>query len=184
VVKGEQCSLDLDTPPTRTEFGGDVGRGRRKQSRPFSSARPVHLVLRSTRAQQSLSLLRRQNQAAVTVIVNRAALRFGVTVYRMATVGNHVHMVIRAPCRTALQCFLRMAAGQIAQHVTLARRGVPFGKFWDQIAYSRLITWGREYAIVVRYVEQNLLEAMGVVPHRHRHTRRVGTADQSTLPPN
>ncbi len=169
---GSQLSLDLRTPPARVEHGGDVDGNARKQPRPYSSRRPIHIVLRSSRAVGAWSLRCRHHQAAVTEIVHRTAERFGVTLYRMAIVGNHVHLVIRARRREELQSFLRVMAGQIAQRITGARRGTPAGKFWDRIAYSRLITWGREYAAVLRYVEQNRMETMGLGRFGGRSRRR------------
>jgi hypothetical protein len=100
------------------------------------------------------------------------ALRHGVKVYEYANAGNHVHLLLRARRRSEFQAFLRAFAGLAARLVTGARRGRPVGKFWDELAYSRVIHWGREFVLVREYVIQNELESLGRVPYRPRHPRR------------
>ena len=61
-------------------------------------------------------------------------------------------------------CFsprLRTVAAVLARRVTGARRGNAVGRFWDAPAYSRLLTWGREFAAVRGYCARNRLEAIG-----------------------
>ena len=159
----------------RLEHGGDIGRGQRKLSRPFSSRRPAHVVLRSSRARGPWSLRRRDNEAVVAEELAQAARRFGVKIYERATAETHLHLLVRARRREDLQNFLRAVGGRIAQRVTGARKGRPCPEgFWDEIAYSRLLTWGPEFQNVRRYIEQNQFETMGLIPFRRRHP--TGTA--------
>jgi hypothetical protein len=100
------------------------------------------------------------------------ARKAGVRVYEYATVGNHIHMVVRARCRAGFQTFLRAFAGIAARLVTGARRGRPTGRFWDTLAYSRVLHWGREFRRARDYVLQNELEALGVISYQPRSKRR------------
>jgi REP element-mobilizing transposase RayT len=153
----------------RLEYGGDKDRGKRKQARPFSSRRPLHVTLRSTRARGLWSLRRKANHAAVLEEFERAARRFGVKVYEMAVVGNHIHALVRARRREALANFLRWVAGRIAQRITGASKGKPCaGSFWDETAWSRVVTWGNEFRTVRGYIRQNILETMGLIAVRPR----------------
>src|SRR5512142_947575 len=99
----------------RLEHGGDIGRGQRKLSRPLSSRRPTHVVLRSSRARGQWSLRRRDNEAIVAEELEQAAQRYGVKIYERATVATHLHLLVRARRREELRNFLRAVGGRIAQ---------------------------------------------------------------------
>ena len=45
--------------------------------------------------------------------------------------------------------------------VTGARKGNPVGRFWDQLAYSRVLTWGRQFKVLQNYIAKNTVEAFG-----------------------
>ena len=153
---------------SRRELGGDIGRGKRKQSRPFSGRLPLHLVLRSSRARGPWSLRRRPHEAAIAEELERAARRFNVKIYERATVENHIHLLVRARSRESLSNFLRFVGGRIAQRVTGALKGQPCQRFWDELAWSRIVTWGPDFRNVIAYIQLNLCETMGLVPQRPR----------------
>lgn len=46
--------------------------------------------------------------------------------------------------------------------MTGARKGDRKAKFWDALAYSRVVAWGRDYFNSYYYVIQNELESLGV----------------------
>lgn len=48
--------------------------------------------------------------------------------------------------------------------VTGARKGKALAKrFWDLVAFSRVVSWGREFAKVVSYVGRNEVEGRAVL---------------------
>jgi REP element-mobilizing transposase RayT len=142
----------------RTEHGGDVRRGQRKLERPVSTKRPMHLTLHSSSARGDWSLLRRRR--AVREALVTASRRSGVRVYDFANVGSHLHLLVRCRRRTELQTFLRSFAGIVARTVTGATRGpLQGGRFWDGLAWSRIINWGREWRTVRNYLYRNRFEA-------------------------
>lgn len=157
------------------EHGGDVRKGKRKLARPLDTKRPLHVVLRSSRATREWSTLRSSVAGRIRNDARRLAWRYGLTLYRYANVGNHIHMLTRARSHPGLQCFLRVFAGVTAKRVTGARRGRAAGKFWDRLAYSRIVSWGREYRSVAAYVRQNEDEARGIrrTPRRGRERARA-----------
>ncbi len=162
-----------DCSRPRLEYGGDIGHGKRKQARPFSSHRPMHLVLRSSCARGAWSLRRRANEAAIAEEIEEAARRFGVKIYERATTETHLHLLVRARSRESLSNFLRVVGGRIAQRVTGAHKGQPCQGFWDEVAWSRVVAWGRDFKAVCAYVVLNLFETMGLVPRRsRRYTQR------------
>lgn len=150
-------------PKPTLEHGGSVRAGRRKLARPFDPRRPLHVVLRSSRARGNWSLLHPRNKARVHALLEGSAKRFGVRLYRSANSGNHLHLLLKARDRRGLQAFLRLAAGRIAFVVTGARKGKPVGRFWDSLAYSRVLGWGKELERVKRYLTRNLLEGLGAL---------------------
>jgi REP element-mobilizing transposase RayT len=99
------------------------------------------------------------------------ARRARVRVYEYANAGNHLHLLLRAKHRADLQAFLRSFAGVAARLVTGARRGRPTGRFWDMLAYSRIVHWGRQFRRVRDYILQNELEALGVISYQTRSRR-------------
>jgi hypothetical protein len=45
--------------------------------------------------------------------------------------------------------------------VTGARKGKPKGRFFDAVAYSKVVSWGREFAALKAYLWKNALESLG-----------------------
>lgn len=153
-----------------TEHGGDLNKGRRKIRRPFSPDAPIHLVLKSHRANGAWSLLHRRNRSRVETLIYAQANHSGVKVYRHANAGNHIHLLIRAYSQEAFRKFMRALPALIARHVTQAKKGLAKGRFWDRIPYSRLIHWGREYRLLCAYLAKNQIEACGFSGARLRFT--------------
>ncbi|MEK6577677.1 MAG: transposase, partial [Bdellovibrionota bacterium] len=108
------------------------------------------------------SLLHPKNKIRVHILVERYAERFGVRVYRFSNVGNHIHLLVKAPTREAFRSFLRALAGGIAFAVTGAKKRNPVGRFWSSLAYTRVLRWGQEFKRVQLYLVKNLLESLGV----------------------
>jgi REP element-mobilizing transposase RayT len=162
-----------------TEHGGSAAIGKRKSQRSLSIKRPIHLVLKSHRAVGKRNLLR--HRTLIENVLRKAQRRFHIRIYEMAIVSNHIHLLVKGYSRTDLQNFFRVAAGHIAQQIlklhpltdkeslkTGGAQGKEENKFWISRIYSRLVTWGREYQIVQRYVVQNALEALGIIPYKPR----------------
>lgn len=155
----------------RAVHGGDLSIGKRKTTRPFTPKAPAHIVLRSSRAKGAWSMLHRKHRAKILSMVYVYADRFKVKVYRVANVGNHLHLLVKAEEKKQLQDYLRVLAGRVAVTVTGARKYVkaldahPLAKkqkgtrkFWDSLCWSRLVNWGRDFFNVSRYVLANELE--------------------------
>jgi REP element-mobilizing transposase RayT len=159
-MKGSQLLLHPNLKP-RAEHGGDLRRGKRKLARPIDPRRSMHVVLRSSRARGALSLLHPRHAKTVTATLYRAAYRNSVQLEQVGNSGNHVHLLLKGRTRRGIQDFLREAAGRIAQLVTGARKGHATGRFWDALAFSRVVAPGRRpHATARRYVLQNAVEGI------------------------
>ena len=177
----------LGCAPARTEHGGEIRLGLRKLSRPIDTRRPMHVVLRSSRARGPWSLRARESERIVARTLRRFATRYEIRLYEFANSGNHVHLLLRAKCRLALQNFLRTFAGVTARLITGARKGYAVGRFWDFLSYSRIVTWGSDFRGVRAYVVQNRFEATQLIPYRPRRRKirpaRAGPAESQPASP-
>ena len=162
----------LGCEPRRTEHGGEIRLGRRKLERPIDLRRPMHVVLRASRARGDWSLRGQRGARIVRHTLRRFARRYDLTLYQFANAANHLHILLRCKCRLALQNFLRAFAGVTARLITGAQKGRAVGRFWDFLSYSRVVAWGRDFRAVRAYVIHNELETIGVIPYRPRPTLR------------
>lgn len=143
----------------RRTHGGLISRGRRKLRRPLATKKWIHLVLKSDRAVGVRSLLTAKNQVFVDRLLKQKAKKFGVKIAEFANVGNHLHLKIRIADRLEFGKFLKSVTTQIARFVTGARRGQPFGRFWQGLAYTRVLTSRYEELQLRGYIAANRLEA-------------------------
>lgn len=151
-------------PRQSSEHGGSLSLGKRKSARPIDPKQPMHIVLRSTRARGEWSMLHSKHRDHVDEFTYRIACRHGVKIYRYANVGNHLHLLVKTPTRRAFQRFLRDLAGTVAALVTGAKKSSPLrGRFWDALAYTRIVSWGREFKNLELYFIKNLFEAAGLL---------------------
>jgi REP element-mobilizing transposase RayT len=167
-VKKESFLPGLNLKSSATAHGGEHSRGRRKTYRPIDPKQALHVVLRSSLARGERSLLHPKHCDHVHDFTKRVAHRWGVRIYRYANVGNHIHLLIKVPSRAAWQRFLRELAGGIALIVTGAKKGDSLAKndgkrgFWDHLAFTRIVNFGRDFAGVGRYLIKNVFEGAGV----------------------
>ncbi|MCM2324780.1 MAG: hypothetical protein NDJ90_16090, partial [Oligoflexia bacterium] len=77
---------------------------------------------------------------------------------------------------------LRALTGTLARTVTGAKKGVKKGKFWDTLAYSRVVTWGREFKNVGFYVIMNELEGLGIWSRKFAVKARAPSASLRSGP--
>lgn len=119
------------------------------------------MVFRSARARGPWSFLHQKNKGAIHQLLQELAQEYGVRVYRYENVGNHIHLLARFGERRFLRAFLRVFPQRVMFHVTGARKGQPRGRFFDAIAYSRIVEWGREFRAVKDSPWQRIREAPG-----------------------
>ena len=146
---------DKKLAPRQLTHGGRRAHGR--SVRPLDRKRPVHLVLKSSLAKGKLSLL--THKLKVKKIIEERAKQFHVTIHGQENMGNHYHLVATFARREGFQDFLRTVTALIAREVTGARKGRPFGqRFWDQLAYTRVVMGRRDLGGVMNYLQKNKIE--------------------------
>lgn len=124
----------------RVVHGGARKLGKRKEARPFVPKKWMHLILKASRARGPLSLLAKQNKQAVAHIVSTQAKKCGAEIQNQVNMGNHLHIKIRFFERSQMQRYLRAVPGLIARKVLGAEKGETKGKFWDGLAFTRIVT--------------------------------------------
>ncbi len=161
-------------PKLRIDHGGAILKDKRKEARPFSHKHAIHLVLRSTRAKGMWSFLNPKNKTRIEKILGKCAKIYHIKIYRQVNVGNHLHLLVKTETKQysiaqkEFRSFLRHLAGEIAFQITGAKKGEAFRRpddnegFWDARPYSRLVTWGREFNALVKYITKNFLETFGI----------------------
>jgi REP element-mobilizing transposase RayT len=138
---------------------GGITKGKRKVARPISSKKWSHLVLKSSKAKGNLSLSTSTNSVKVNTIIKKQALKHGVQISDFVNMGNHLHLKVRPHSRTGFQRFLKSTTAMIARAVTGAKKGFKFGKFWDGLAFTRVIQSGYELFQLKGYFEANRVES-------------------------
>lgn len=157
--QGDFFSGDREVGPRRLSHGGDLGRGKRKTSRPLDSKKSLHLTLKSTHAKGALSMLGVGNRLKIERIVRARANQYKITIHGFENMGNHIHLLISFKTRAMFQSFLRVVSGLIARHVTKAKKGRPFGKrFFDNVAFSRVVNGARDFKGLISYFFKNEIE--------------------------
>jgi REP element-mobilizing transposase RayT len=117
--------------------------------------------MRSSRARGTASMLKQGRRLMIQDLALKTARKYDLKLFRLANVGNHLHLLVKARDRVGLRGFLREFAGVIAVRVTGAIKGQP-KKFWDEPAWSKIVNWGRQFENTARYILLNLMEASGL----------------------
>jgi hypothetical protein len=133
----------------------------------------MHLSLKAAGARGGRSMLHPKVKLRVLAAAKRWEARAGVRLMGFENVGSHLHLVVLARKRRELQKFLRGFAGQVAMLMTGAKKGKR-GKFWTELAWSRVVNWGRDLLALGDYFSRNLLESLGVDRRRMTALRARG----------
>lgn len=150
---------------SKKSYGGNT-KGKRKIARPISTKKWSHLVLKSNKGKGLLSLSHPKNMIQVKVILKKQALKHGVEITDYVNMGNHLHLKVRPHSRIGFQRFLKSTTAMIARKVTGARKGFKFGKFWDGLAFTRVIQSSYELFQLKGYFNANRLESKKGYQHR------------------
>lgn len=145
----------------RYTHGGMSLKKRRKTKRPLIPGAVTHVLLKSSKATGNLSLLK--HQPMVKALLRERSRKFFVEITEFVNMGNHLHLKVRFKNTKNFQNFLRTFTGLLARKLTKAHRGTAFGKFWDVLAFTRVLTSKFEELGLKVYFGGNMLEkSLGV----------------------
>ncbi len=144
----------------RTCHGGPTSRGHRKEQRPLSAGKWIHLVLKSELAKGAWSFLTPTNSIYLDKILREKAAKFGVFIAEIVNVGNHLHIKCRFKYRKGFQNFLRAVTCLIARKITKAYRGSKLSTpFWQGLAFTRVLKSSFEEMQLKGYFQANREQA-------------------------
>lgn len=138
--------LKLFAEKTITEFGGSLlKKGKRKTKRPLDLNKSLHLVLK---ASDSYKLLR--NKTTVEQVISKYSEKLDVKVYSMATNADHVHLNVKFKSRVQYVAWVRAITSVLVQRVA--------GLKWKLRPYTRILSWGKQFTLVQKYILGNQKE--------------------------
>src|SRR3954469_4367677 len=85
---------DFDRPKSLS-FGGANAKGKRKAKRPLKRSKPLHVVIKSSKAKGPMSFLSPTHKVGIEEIVRSYAKKYFVRIERMVNVGTHLHIKLR-----------------------------------------------------------------------------------------
>ena len=152
LTSSEGLRLPLNQIKTRS-FGGEKLRKRRKTKRPLVPGKVHHVVFKSSKAKGRLSFL--AHRLFVASLLKEKSRKFYVEVQDFVNMGNHLHLKVRFKDRHRFGQFLKSFAGTLARHITGARKGKAFGRFWDGLVFTRILLSSLEELGLRAYFEGN-----------------------------
>jgi REP element-mobilizing transposase RayT len=168
-------------PIDSSAYGGELQRTRKGRvgARPLSTTRTMHVVLRSSKARGAWSFKHARNEKRVIGLIRKHASRFGVRIYSLANVGNHLHFHVQFPSKNTYARFIRAITAAIAMAITGSSRWNPKKeKFWDRRPFSRIVKNAKAFLTLKEYIAINELEGLGYMravarllikdPQKHR----------------
>ncbi len=133
--------------------GGVSLKKRRKVKRPLIPNSTTHVVFKSSKAKGELSFY--NHKRLVHKLLKTKASQFFVEIKDFVNMGNHLHLKVKFKDAKKFQQFLKSFTSLLARQITGARRGVKFGRFWDGLVYTRVLTSKFEELGLKGYFEGN-----------------------------
>jgi len=157
----KQTGLHLKSKNMLKGFGGSqFAKYNPKAARPVVKNTPIHVVMRSSYATGSRSMLHHSKK--IQNVVFHRAKKIGIKIYQYANVGNHLHFICSLPQTSLWGAFIKSISGLIARIVMQAERGQAKNiKFWDARPWTRITLWGSAYTKLRKYLRINQLQAIG-----------------------
>jgi REP element-mobilizing transposase RayT len=143
--------------------------------RPLATRKTMHLILRSSQAHGDFSFKKPCHERKIKLIITKFSQKYGVKIYSLANVGNHLHFQIKLSNRHAYYAFIRAITSAIAMAVTGASRWNPIkkstkfkGSFWDRRPITRVVIGKKAFLNLRDYILLNQLEGFGIDKNRGR----------------
>ena len=137
----------------RATHGGVSLKKRRKVQRPLVAGLVTHVVLKSSKAKGNLSFYK--HKQLVSKLLKEKSKKFFVEILDWVNMGNHLHLKVRFKDRKMMGQFLKSFTALLARKITGAKKGNKFGRFWDGLAYTRVLLSKLEELSLKIYFEGN-----------------------------
>lgn len=137
-------------------FGGVSLKKRRKVKRPLWPGKVHHVVFKSSKAKGKMSFY--AHKLTVRKILDQKSRKFFVHIQDFVNMGNHLHLKVKFKDRKRFQQFLKSFSALLAREITGAKKGNPFGKFWDGLVFTRILVSSFEELGLKGYFTGNHLQ--------------------------
>lgn len=137
----------------RASHGGVSLKKRRKIARPLLPGKVTHVVFKSSKATGELSFYK--HKRLVASLLREKSQKFFIEILDWVNMGNHLHLKVRFKDRKRMGQFLKSFAGMLARKITGAKKGHKFGRFWDGLAFTRVLMSKIEVLSLKGYFEGN-----------------------------
>ncbi len=156
-------------------YGGELMKKRKGRIGPrtLDTKSSMHLVLRSTKATGEWSFTKNKNKQRIQFLFKKFALKYGIKIYSVAYVGNHIHCQMRIYNRYAYHPFIRALTAAIAMAVSGTNRWrntLKGKKFWDYRPFTRVVRGFKALLSLNDYIHINCLEGWG---YSRNHARFI-----------
>ena len=153
--------LDLVQSAAQKNFGGSLLKGNARVKRVVPRNACLHVTLKSSLCKGNLTM--RKHDRKIQEIIYKQASRFGVKIYGLENVGNHIHILARFYSKHRYVPFIRSISSLIARLVLGFERGKARAiKFWDYRPFSRIVEWSQRQTITMkRYMAKNRSDVLG-----------------------
>lgn len=158
-MRSKQANFLKELGQNSKKTYGGITKGKRKVARPISTKKWMHLTLKSKKAKGNFSLLNPKNFLKVSQIIKKQAFKHGVEITDYVNMGNHLHLKVKPHSRKGFQAFLKSTTAMIARSVMGVNRNTSFGKFWDALAYTRVIQTAYELLQLKGYFKANRIQS-------------------------
>lgn len=145
-------------PPLKKDFGGSLLLGKRKTQRPLSFKKPMHFVLKSSKAKGVLSFVNYRWE--IEKLIRAQSEAQGIKIYDMAVNFNHIHILLQLPNKESYQKWIRLLPAGIVKILKTEQN------FFDQRPYSKIVEWGPQFENALNYQLVNQMEIVGLRPSK------------------
>jgi REP element-mobilizing transposase RayT len=136
--------------------GGVGSKAKRKVARPLVPGKITHVVFKSSKAKGNLSFYK--NRLLVKYLLQQRSKKYFIEILDFVNMGNHLHLKVRFKNAVFFKNFLRTFSALLARKITKARKGFKFGKFWDGLVFTRILTSKFEIYGLKTYFQANRIE--------------------------
>ena len=150
--------------------GGTSLKKRRKVQRPLFPNKVIHVVFKSSKARGEMSFY--NHKQFISALLKSKSRKFFIEIKDWVNMGNHLHLKVICKDTHKMGQFLKSVSSLIARHITKARKGHRFGKFWDGLVYTRIILTKFEELGLRGYFEANHREREYGYSEREAYRKR------------
>ncbi|MEQ1664405.1 MAG: transposase, partial [Bdellovibrionales bacterium] len=138
----------------KCEYGGVKLHKKRKSIRPLSFRNSTHLVLR---LKDGLPLLFDPHDQCLKNHIFQIAKKYQIRIYHLILNHTHIHGAILLSNRESYVSFIRELTAFLVKYFTdqLKIPGLILKNIFAYRPYTRSVTWGKAYRILVNYMKKN-----------------------------